>query len=103
MYAIIETQGKQHKVIEGQLLVVDRMNAEEGAAISLDKILLLESGDSIKVGSPYVDGANVTASVVEHKKGKKILVFKKKRRKQYRKTNGHRQHLTVLKINTIKG
>jgi large subunit ribosomal protein L21 len=103
MYAIIETQGRQHKVTEGQLLVVNRMNAEEGAAINLDKVLLLESGDSVKVGSPYVDGANVTASVVEHKKGKKVIVFKKKRRKQYKRTKGHRQHLTVLKIDSIKG
>ena len=103
MYAIIETQGRQHKVTEGQLLVVNRMNAEEGAAINLDKVLLLESGDSVKVGSPYVDGANVTASVVQHKKGKKIIVFKKKRRKQYKRTKGHRQHLTVLKIDSIKG
>jgi len=103
MYAIIETQGKQHKVIEGQLLVVDRVKAEEGAAINLDKVLLLESGDNVKVGSPYVDGANVVASVVEHKKGKKIIVFKKKRRKQYKRTQGHRQYLTVLKIDSIKG
>lgn len=103
MYAIIETQGKQHKVTEGQVLVVDRLNSEEGTSIDLDKILLLGNDDSVKVGSPYVDGAKVTASVLEHKRGKKVIVFKKKRRKQYKRTKGHRQHVTVVKIDSIKG
>lgn len=103
MYAIVETQGKQHKVIEGQILIVDRLLADEGSTIDLDKVKLLGKDDSVEVGTPYVDGANVIAKVLEHKKGKKILVFKKKRRKQYKRMKGHRQLLTVLKIEGIKG
>jgi len=103
MYAIVETQGKQHKVTEGQILVVDRLEAEEGSTIDLDKVMLLGTDDSVKVGSPYVDGAAVSAKVLEHKKGKKILVFKKKRRKQYKRLKGHRQALTVLQVEGFKG
>lgn len=103
MYAIVETQGKQHKVTEGQVLVVDRLQAEEGSTVDLDKVKLLGSDDSVKIGAPYVDGAAVSAKVLEHKKGRKILVFKKKRRKQYKRLKGHRQSHTVLKIESIKG
>lgn len=103
MYAIVETQGKQHKVTEGKILIVDRLEAEEGSTVDLNHVMLLGSDDSVRVGAPFVDGASVTAKVLEHKKGKKVLVFKKKRRKQYKRLKGHRQALTVLKIEGIKG
>ncbi len=100
MYAVIETQGKQHKVVEGQTLLVDRLEGEVGTKVDL-KVLLVGEDGNVEIGTPYVENAKVEAKIVEHKKDKKVLVFKKKRRKQYKKLNGHRQPITVLKIEKI--
>lgn len=101
MYAIIETGGKQFRVEEGTSLRVDKLDVEAGTEMSLDKVLMVGGGD-VKIGAPYVSGASVTAQVVEHGRGEKILVFKKWRRNDSRKLQGHRQDYTALKITAIK-
>lgn len=101
MYAIIETGGKQVKVEENAVIYVEKLNAEEGSTITFDKVVLV-GGESTKVGAPYVKGASVTAKVEKQGRGKKIIIFKYERRKDYRKKQGHRQSytkLTVLNIN----
>jgi large subunit ribosomal protein L21 len=100
-YAIIETGGKQYKVTEGQTIKVDRLEAEEGGSVQLDKVLLIADGDNITVGKPLVDGARVMATVKQNGKGDKILVFKYKSKVRYRRKNGHRQHFTSLNIDKI--
>jgi large subunit ribosomal protein L21 len=102
MYALVEINGKQYRAEKGAVLRVDRMEAEKGSALSLEKVLLL-SGDSIKVGAPYVSGAAVKATVQEEIKGDKIVVFKYKPKKDYRRTQGHRQRYTLLKVEEIQG
>lgn len=101
MYAIIETGGKQFRVEEGMNIRVAKMSDEVGAEVSLDKVLMLGGGD-VKIGSPLVSGAKVTATVVEHGRGEKVLVFKKWRRNDSRKLQGHRQDYTALKITAIQ-
>ena len=102
MYAIVEIAGQQFKVEAGMEIFVNRLAAEKGASVEFEKVLLVAEGESVKVGAPYVDGAKVTATVLDDTcKGKKVLVFKKKRRKGYQKMNGHRQYLTKLQINAI--
>lgn len=96
-FAIFQTGGKQYRVQAGDTIKVEKINAEND--VEFDKVLMV--GD--KVGNPYVDGARVIATVVEQKRDDKVLVFKKKRRQNYRRTRGHRQYLTVLKIKEIKG
>jgi large subunit ribosomal protein L21 len=98
-YAIIRSGGKQFRVEEGQQVRVPLMDKEVGSTIELD--VLLMGGDESKVGSPLVDGARVAATVVDHGRDTKIIVFKKKRRKQYKRTRGHRQDYTTLKIDSI--
>lgn len=100
MYAIIETCGKQFRVQEGNKIVIDRLAAEIGNEVTFDRVVML-GGDSAKFGAPYIDGAKVTAKVIEHGRGEKIIVFKKHRRKSYRKTQGHRQDYTALTITGI--
>lgn len=100
MYAIIETCGKQFRVQEGNKIVIDRQAAEIGNEITFDRVVML-GGDNAKFGSPYIDGAKVTAKVTEHGRGEKVVVFKKHRRKSYRKTQGHRQDYTALTITGI--
>jgi large subunit ribosomal protein L21 len=102
MYAVVEINGKQYRAEKGATLTVDRFDAEKGAALSLDKVLLL-SGDTVKVGSPYVAGAAVKAVVKEEVKGEKIVVFKYKPKKDYRRKTGHRQRYTVLTVEDIVG
>jgi large subunit ribosomal protein L21 len=102
MYAVVEISGKQYRAEKGAVLKVDRLEAEKGAALSLDKVLLL-SGDSVKVGAPYVPGASVKATVQEEVKGDKVVVFKYKPKKDYRRTRGHRQLYTLLKVEEIQG
>lgn len=102
MYAIVDLSGKQVVVEEGSTITVDRLPHEEGSSISLDEVLFVSGNGSVQIGTPHVSGAAVTARVVQHKKGDKVLVFKKKRRKGYRKLNGHRQQLSVLAIEKIK-
>ncbi len=101
MYAIVEIAGQQFKVAKDQKVYVHRIQEEEGKKVSFHNVLLLEDGKNITVGAPAIDGAAVEATVVKHLKGDKVIVFKKKRRKGYRKKNGHRQYLTELMIEGI--
>ena len=101
MYAIIEVLGQQFKAEEGKRLFVHRMKAEQGDKVTLEKVLLVDNDGAVTVGTPTVEGAKVEAEVLKHVRGKKILVFHKRRRKGYRKLNGHRQNFTELKINSI--
>lgn len=100
MYAIIETGGKQYRVEEGSKLRVETLAAEVGGEVTLDKVLMI-GGDTMSVGTPYVEQAKVTAEVLEHGRGDKILVFKKRRRHDSRRTQGHRQNYTAIKITSI--
>ena len=101
MYAVLKTGGKQYKVSKDDIITVEKLAAEAGSAVDLDKILMIGDGEATTVGTPLLEGAKVTAEVIEQKRGKKIIVFKKKRRKNYRRTQGHRQNLTVLRITDI--
>jgi large subunit ribosomal protein L21 len=102
MFAIVEAGGRQAKVIPGTVVIVDRVTAEPGAEITFDKVLLVEQGDGqIVAGTPYVAGATVTGEVLAQTKGKKIRVFKMKRRKQYRKAQGHRTLQTRVRVTAI--
>ncbi|MCE1199594.1 MAG: 50S ribosomal protein L21 [Marinilabiliales bacterium] len=101
MYAIVEIAGQQFKVEKSRKLYVHRLQAEEGATVSFDKVLLVEKEGVVSVGAPVVAGASVSATVLSHLKGEKVLVFKKKRRKGYRKKNGHRQFFSQIQINEI--
>ena len=101
MYAVIRTGGKQYKVASGQVLTVERLPGEAGAAVALSQVLAIGGEGGLKVGTPLLDGAVVKAEVVEQTRGDKIIVFKKKRRQNYRRKNGHRQDLTVLRITDI--
>ena len=101
MYAIVEIAGQQFKAEAGRRLYVHRLEAEQGSAVEFDKVLLVDNDGNVTVGAPVVEGAKVTAQVLSHLKGDKVLVFHKKRRKGYRKLKGHRQYLTEVKINEI--
>ena len=101
MYAIIVTGGKQYKVSEGDTLFVEKLEAEEGAAVTFDKVLMVGNGDDVMVGAPVVDGAAVEAKVVKNGKAKKIYVYKMKRKKNYRRKKGHRQPFTKVEITKI--
>ena len=101
MYAIVDIAGQQFKVTKDQHVTAFRIEGDAGTEVEFDKILLLSGDDGVKVGAPYVEGAKVMASIVEHKKDKTVIVFKKKRRKGYKVRNGHRQPLTTLQIKDI--
>jgi large subunit ribosomal protein L21 len=101
MFAVIKTGGKQFRVQEGDILAVEKLDLEEGKKVTFDNVLLIEDDKNTLIGTPVVENAQVVAEVVENFKDKKVLVFKKKRRKQYRKTAGHRQILTRVKIEKI--
>lgn len=103
MYAIVEIAGQQFKVERGNKVYVHRLDANEGAKVEFDKVFLIDNAGKISVGNPTVDGAKVAATVVEHVKGDKVAVFKKKRRKGYQKWNNHRQSLTQILIQGILG
>ncbi|MDR0383276.1 MAG: 50S ribosomal protein L21 [Spirochaetaceae bacterium] len=100
MYAIIEFKGKQYKVEEGSVLKVDRVDAEPGAQIDIDSVLLV-SGKTVSVGAPYVAGAKVRAALESHGKDRKIIVFKYKPKKDYRRKKGHRQQFSMIKIENV--
>ncbi|MFW6318852.1 MAG: 50S ribosomal protein L21 [Bacillota bacterium] len=101
MYAVIETGGKQQRVEEGAVIYVEKLEAEAGDTVTFDRVLML-GGDTLTIGNPYVDGANVEAKVVKHGKQKKITVFKFKAKKKYRRKQGHRQPYTKLEITNIQ-
>jgi large subunit ribosomal protein L21 len=101
IYAIVETGGKQYKVTEGQTIEVERLEAEEGGSVQLDKVLLLSEGDNITVGKPLVEGARVMATVKKNGRSKKIIVFHYKAKVRERRKNGHRQQFTSLNIDKI--
>jgi large subunit ribosomal protein L21 len=100
MYAVIRTGGKQYRVAEGDVIRVERLPGEVGGTIELAEVLML-GGDTPKFGAPLVDGAKVSAEILDHDRADKVLIFKKKRRKHYQRTRGHRQHQTVLRIGAI--
>ena len=101
MYAIIETGGKQYKVSEGDVVYIEKLELEDGAEVKFDKVLLVGTDDSIQIGSPAVDGAIVSGKVLKNGKAKKVVVFKYKPKKGYRKKQGHRQAYTKVQIEKI--
>ena len=102
MYAIIESCGKQYKVVEGDVVFFEKLDAEEGKKVTFDKVVLVSEEGKVQVGTPYVKGVKVEGKVVSHGKGKKIIVFKMKAKKNYRRTQGHRQPYTKVEITEIK-
>jgi large subunit ribosomal protein L21 len=101
MYALVKTGGKQYRVSKDDTILVERLAAEEGEQIILNDIVMLGDGDKVTIGTPLVDGAGVSATVMRQTRGPKIIIFRRKRRKNHRRTQGHRQDLTLLKINDI--
>ena len=102
MYAIVHTGGKQYKIQEGETLRVEKMAGDVGSEISFDQVLMVSDGENISVGQPVLENAAVKATIVEQGKAKKVLVFKYKRRKRYRRKQGHRQQYTAVKIDKIE-
>jgi len=102
MYAIVEFKGKQYKAEKGSVLKVDKIQAAPGSALDIDTVLMV-SGETVKVGSPYIQGAKISAVVEAHEKAKKIIVFKYKPKKDYRRKKGHRQQYSVIKVQDITG
>ena len=101
MYALVKTGGKQYRVSKDDTILVERLSAEEGEQIILSDIVMLADGEKVTIGTPRVDGAGVSATVIRQTRGPKIIIFRRKRRKNHRRTQGHRQDLTLLKINDI--
>lgn len=102
MYAVVSTGGKQYKVQEGETLRVEKLSGDVGTAVSFDRVLLFSDGENLGVGKPVVENAVVNAHIVEQGKARKVLVFKYKRRKRYRRKQGHRQPFTAVKIDSIE-
>lgn len=102
MYAIIKTGGKQYKVEEGKTLRIEKLDVQVGEEITFDQVLLVSDGDDLKVGTPVVEGAKVNATVLAQKKSKKVIIFKFKAKKNYRKKKGHRQPYTEVSIDKIE-
>ncbi len=103
MYAVVDIAGQQFKVEKDRKIFVHRLSAEEGATVEFEKVLLLDNEGDVKIGAPVLNGAKVTAKVLSHVKGDKVIVFKKKRRKTFKKKNGHRQYFTQIQIEEIVG
>jgi large subunit ribosomal protein L21 len=101
MYAVIRTGGKQYRVAKDDVISVEKLAGEPGSTVSLSDVLMVGEGEEATTGTPLVAGAAVSATVVEHKRGDKVIIFKKKRRHNYRRKNGHRQAITVLRIDAI--
>ena len=101
MYAVIKTGGKQHKVAEGEILKVEKLKASEGEPIDITDVLLIEKDGEVTLGSPYIEGAKVTAKILRHGKEDKVTIIKMKRRKDYRKKQGHRQNYSEIQIEQI--
>ena len=101
MFAVIESGGKQHRVQEGDVLRLEKLDAETGASVTFDRVMLVGEGDDVTVGTPLVEGGSVTAEVLGHGRHDKITVIKFKRRKDYQRKQGHRQHYTEIKVTGI--
>ena len=101
MYAVIKTGGKQYRVTTGEKLKIEQIPADVGSQITLDQVLMVGEGESVKVGTPLVAGATVTATVVSHGRGVKVKIFKLRRRKHYQRTQGHRQNYTEIRVDAI--
>jgi large subunit ribosomal protein L21 len=98
MFAVVETGGKQYKVAKDDIIEIEKLNADEGEVVILDKVLMFDNGKEVKTGKPTVDGLKVSAEILQQKKSDKVLIFKKKRRHNYRRKIGHRQELSLVKI-----
>ncbi|MBT5923974.1 MAG: 50S ribosomal protein L21 [Cellvibrionales bacterium] len=103
MYAVVESGGKQHRVVEGETLKVEKLDLATGETLTIDQVLMVGEGESVKVGAPYVDGGKVTAEIISHGRHDKVTIVKFRRRKHHRKQMGHRQWYTELKITSIAG
>ena len=101
MYAVFKTGGKQYRATTGDVLKVEKIEAEKGATVELDQVLMVGEGEDVKIGAPYLEGSKVTATVVDHGRREKIKIIKFKRRKNYRKQMGHRQYFTQIEITGI--
>ena len=101
MYAVVETGGKQYRVQEGDVISVEKLNVEDGAKVVFDKVLVAGEGADIKIGKPYIEGCTVEGTAVENGKGPKVIIFKYKAKKDYRKKQGHRQPYTSVKIESL--
>ena len=101
MFAIVKTGGKQYKVSQDDVIAVEKLPGKVGETVSLDNVLIVGDEKDVKVGTPHIEGAHVKAKILEQKKDNKIIVFKKKRRQNYRRKTGHRQNITVLKVSAI--
>ncbi len=102
MYAVVSSGGKQYRVQQGEMLRIEKISGDIGSAVSFDQVLMYSDGENVKVGQPVLEDAMVTGHIVEQGKAKKILVFKYKRRKRYRRKQGHRQRFTAVKIDSIE-
>ena len=102
MFAVIQTGGKQYKVAKDDIIIVEKLDSEAGKNVTFDSVLMHGEGSKVSVGCPLVSGASVTGEILEQRKAQKVLVFKKKRRQNYRRKKGHRQNETVVKITAIK-
>jgi len=102
MYAVVQTGGKQYRVEEGTTVLIEKLETEAGKEVVLDQVLMIGDGEKVTIGRPVVEGAKVIADVVQQTKGPKLIVFKKRTKKGYKKTQGHRQNLTEIKIKSIK-
>jgi large subunit ribosomal protein L21 len=103
MYAVVKTGGKQYRVATGEKLRIEQITADVGSEVVLDQVLMLAEGDAVRLGTPLVSGASVTATVLSHGRGDKVRIFKLRRRKHYQKRQGHRQNYTEIKVSAILG
>ncbi len=103
MYALVEIKGKQYKAEKGSVIRIDRVESEKGNSLEFDKVLMLSSDKDVKVGAPYLEGVKIQATVEDHIRDKKVVIFKYKKRKKYRRTKGHKQPYTMIKVNEITG
>ncbi len=101
MYAVIQTGGKQYRVAPGDILKIEKLDGNVGDSIAFDKVLLASDGENVNLGKPYLDGTKVYGKITRQARGKKVIIFKYKRRKNYRKKQGHRQSFTLIKIDNI--
>jgi large subunit ribosomal protein L21 len=103
MYAVIESGGKQYRVAPGDVIKVEKLEVGEGVEVALDRVLMVADGEQVRIGTPMLSGAKVTGKVKAHGRGEKVRVFKLRRRKNYRRTQGHRQYFTQIEITGIRG